>query len=275
MQANASYQVIIPAAGSSRRLARLTKNKPKALLEVCGRSIIGHSLEILNQRGLGRVTFIVGHMKELFMRTLGDRHGNLKLEYVVSEDYATTEHGWSLYLSKESWLHERRPVVFMDADNLYDPALLDRVLSTRFENVVLIDDSFVTGDREEELVLGKDAVISGLQRGLARDFPDYVGGFVGINRFSASCMESLYDYMDTFFEARGRQQKYERVFDSFIKDTGTTFNYLSTEGLAWININREDEYELAQGIAATMASPSPQPSPWKGEGEERSSQRRG
>lgn len=261
MQANASYQVIIPAAGSSRRLARLTENQPKALLEIRGRSIIEHSLDILDQRGFRRVTFVVGYMRELFMRTLGDRHGGLLIEYEVSPDYATTEHGWSLYLSKQSWLRECSPVVFMDADNLYDPAMLDRVLGAPFENVVLVDDNFETGAREEELVLGKDGVISGLQRGLARDFVDYAGGFVGINRFSASCMQSLYAYMDSFFEARGRQQKYERVFDNFIKDTGATLNYLGTGGLAWININHEEEYELAQSIAATMAAGNPHPNP--------------
>lgn len=248
MAENASHHVIMPAAGSSRRMSHMTEDRPKALLELEGKTIIEHSLDILDSRGFRRVTFVVGYMRDLFMQTLGSRHKGISIEYVVSHDYATTEHGWSLYLTKNSWQAARSPVVFMDADNIYDPLMLDKVMATARENVVLVDSLFKTGAREEELVLGRDGMITGLKRGLAQDHEDYVGGFVGINKFSSSFMGALYAYMDDFFEKNGPKFKYERVFDSMISATGAKLFYIDTGGLAWVNINHKEDYELAKKI---------------------------
>ena len=248
MTDNAGYQIIMPAAGSSRRMSHMTEDRPKALLELEGKTIIEHSLEILDSRGFRRVTFVVGYMRELFMHTLGARFKNISVEYIVSQDYATTEHGWSLYLTKNSWKTTKSPVVFMDADNIYDPLMLDKVMTTSLENVVLVDSLFKTGAREEELVLGRDGIITGLKRGLAQDHEDYVGAFVGINKFSSAFMGTLYTYMDNFFEKNGPKFKYERVFDSMINTTGTKLNYVDIGGLAWVNINHEEDYNLAREI---------------------------
>lgn len=249
------YQVIVPAAGSSRRIAHMTTDQPKSLLEIEGRSIIEHSLETLNARGFRRVTFIVGYKRDVFMDSLGDRYKDLALEYVVSEEYATTEHGWSLYLTRESWMRENSPVVFMDADNIYDPAMLDLVMASKLDNVMLVDDRYCADDREEELVLGRRGAITGLVRGLSGDYSDYVGGFVGINRFSADFMGALYAFMESFFRENGPKYKYERVFDRFNQqDNGFTLNYLCTSGLEWVNVNHEEDYRYACQLVNTFAA---------------------
>lgn len=250
----AAYHVIIPAAGCSRRMAHLTADRPKSLLEIDGRSIIAHSLETLNAFGFTRVTFVVGYQRDLFVATLGERFRGIAIDYVVNEDYETTEHGWSLCVTGERWREERRPVVFMDADNLYDPDMLTAMLGSSHPDLMLVDDTFATGDREEELVTGRVGVIERLVRGRDDEVEGYAGAFVGINRFSAEFMDALYRYMDGFFAARGRMFKYERVFDAFIRDTGAEVHYLPTRGLPWINVNHEDEYQAARDIAARMAA---------------------
>ncbi len=244
--------VIMPAAGSSRRIAHLTRDKPKALLKIGTQSIIAHSLDILASRGFSRVTFVVGYKKALFMNTLGPRYGRLRLDYVVADDYETTEHGWSLYLTRDMWCRDRPPVMLMDADNLYDPRLLDRVLESPRENVILVDERFSPAAREEELVLGRDGRVNGLARGLAASYDDYAGGFVGINRFSSDFMNALYPFMENLLAERGRLQKYERVLDAFLRQTGAAVHYVTTDGLEWININHEEDYALANALAGRM-----------------------
>ena len=237
--------MIIPAAGMSRRLAGLAAERPKSLIEVGGNSIIGPSLEALDKRGFRHVTFVVGYMHELFRKTLGDSYGGLELEYVVCEDYSTTEHGWSLYLARESWERARCPVVFMDADNLYHPRLLDKILVSAHENVVMVDDRFEHQGREEELVLGENGRVTGLKRGFARDEPSCVGGFVGINRFSPEFMSTLFHYMEGFFAAHGKLHKYERVFDRLLHEADVALGYTTSDGLGWVNVNHAQDYARA------------------------------
>ena len=252
MTSKPDYHVLIPAAGCSRRLAHLTTDRPKSLLEIEGKCIIEHSLDVLSACGFRRVTFVVGYKRELLMSTLGAQRGNLSIEYVVSHDYDTTEHGWSLYLTAEAWRRAPGPVIFMDADNLYHPDLLDLTFNAPHENVCMVDENFRAGEREEELVLGENGQISGLQRGIGANFPDLVGGFVGINRFSAEFMHSLYHFMDDFFASHDRQHKYERVFDAFINETNTPLHYCVTNGLAWVNVNHQHDLDGARAIARSM-----------------------
>ncbi len=250
----AGYQVIIPAAGCSRRMSHLTGERPKSLLEVEGRSIIAHSLETLNAFGFRHATFVVGYRRARLMAALGERYREIAIEYVVNEAYASSEHGWSLFLTRASWERSRRPVLFMDADNLYDPEMLRRLMRCPDPDVMLVDETFVASERDEELVCGRDGRVERLVRGRSDRVERYAGAFVGINRFSPAFMARLYRFMEAFFAPGDRNFKYERVFDAFIAATAARIRYLPIGGLPWININHEDEYRAASAIAARMAA---------------------
>lgn len=257
--APADHQIIILAAGRSLRLSRLTRDRPKSLLTVEDKPILGHSLSILSRRGFGRLTLVVGYQRRQIESTLGYRYENIDITYVENPCFAESEHGWSLYCAEPAWKVHPGPVVFMDADNLYDPEMIDRMMACGHDDVMLVDESLRPDDRDDELVLGEDAVVRGLKRGRAADYPDFVGGFVGINRFSADLMGALFQFMHGFFTEQGKMHKYERVFDAFIGDTGARIHYLQTGGLPWINVNREADYEFAKRIARkirTEAAPS-------------------
>lgn len=57
-------RAIIPAAGIGERLRPLTLHKPKVLIPVAGKPIIGHIYERLMQLGIEEVTVIIGHFGE-------------------------------------------------------------------------------------------------------------------------------------------------------------------------------------------------------------------
>ena len=54
--------VVIIAAGASKRIARLTKHKPKSFLEIEGKRVIDYHLDTLHRRGINDIIF-VNHMK--------------------------------------------------------------------------------------------------------------------------------------------------------------------------------------------------------------------
>jgi choline kinase len=217
-----------------------------------GKPILGHCLSILARRGFKRLTLVVGYLREKFTEAFGNRFEGIEIEYVTNEYYAESEHGYSLYCAHASWAYGRRPVVFMDADNLFDPQMLDGVMRSDLKDVMLVDEGLETPERDDELVLGRDGVVTGLVRGRVSKHPDYVGGFVGINRFSSELMGELFNFTTPFFSGRGRMHKYERVFDAFIKERGWQVGYLEAKGLPWININHEADYDVAKRIARRM-----------------------
>ena len=245
--AAAKLHVIIPAAGMGRRMGP-EQQGPKSLIEIAGQAILLHTLTALESRGVRRLSLIVGFEREHFMQRLGTAFGNLAIEYIVSEDYASTEHGWSFYQAKASWLRDRQPVLFMDADNVIAPALLDDLLRAPGRDLVMVDPRIGTQEQDEELVLGESLRITGFVRGRTQDYPNYVGGFVGMNRFSPAYMERLFAHMDDLFSRRGRQFKYERVFDDLLRQHGIGPDYLDIGERAWINVNCQDNLRIAESI---------------------------
>ena len=138
----------------------------------------------------------------------------------------------------------------MDADNVFVPALLDHLLRAAGDDLVMVDPNLIAHDRDEELVLGKNRRITGFVRGRTQDYTDYVGGFVGMNRFSPAYMQRLFAHMDDLFANRGRQFKYERVFDDLLQRQGIGPDYLDIGEHAWINVNSPDNLRIAEEIVS-------------------------
>lgn len=243
----ADHEVILLAAGCSRRLAHLTREVPKSFLPVAGRRIIERQLDILEALGFRRVTAVVGYLKEVFYREIGDRYGKLELRYVDAPDYETTGHGWSLYLAREGWSGERRPLVLLHADLVYDPRILQRVLADGAPDVISVDDHFQVKTGDEVLVCGRGDRISGLRK-VAEAPADVLGEVIGINRWSPDFAAELFAFMEGFFARHGRNYNWEPVVDAFIPQSGRPLVPLRAGGLAWMNVNHPQDLEDAAEV---------------------------
>ena len=56
--------VIIPAAGEAPSLEKILNGKPKAMLEICGKTLINHQIQTLSNANLADITLIAGYGKE-------------------------------------------------------------------------------------------------------------------------------------------------------------------------------------------------------------------
>ena len=65
-------QAVILAGGLATRLGQLTKDTPKALIEVAGKPFLWHQLQLLKKNGITSVVLLVGHLGE----QIQDRFGN-------------------------------------------------------------------------------------------------------------------------------------------------------------------------------------------------------
>jgi len=247
----AEFDVILLAAGCSRRLAHLTQDLPKSFLPVAGRSILERNLAALQRLGFERITAIVGYRQAVFHEQIGTRWGRLRLRYVESPDFASTGHGWSLFQARELWRRERRPVLLVHADVLYDGRILEKLLDAPGPDVAAVDNHFESKTGDEVLVHGDRARITGIRK-IGGPTEAVLGEVVGLNRWSPAYMEELFEFMDAFFAAQGRDHNWEPVVDAFLAGAARPLRPLLTDGLPWININYEEDLRLAELIAATM-----------------------
>lgn len=77
-------QAVILAAGRGTRMGTLTETLPKPLLEVGGKSLLEHELDILPDV-VNEVIIIVGYLGNLIEERLGSEYGGKRLVYVHQE----------------------------------------------------------------------------------------------------------------------------------------------------------------------------------------------
>ncbi len=107
-------KAIIPVAGVGSRLRPHTFTRPKVLLNVAGKPILGHILDHLIASGIDHVTLVVGAMGDLIERYVRDNY-SIPSEFVVQHEAKGLAHAVHLGLSE----HDREVLVIL-GDTIFE-----------------------------------------------------------------------------------------------------------------------------------------------------------
>ncbi len=113
---------LLLAAGTGSRLFPLTQNAPKCLTLVNGKSILERLINNLKSQGFKRLVIVTGYLKESIMDYLGEKSGDISIEYVYSPLYKTTNNIYSLWMTRNI-INE--PFVLFESDLVLNSTLLD------------------------------------------------------------------------------------------------------------------------------------------------------
>jgi phosphoenolpyruvate phosphomutase len=124
-------RAVILAAGFEPQLLPLTADRPKAMLEVKGRSILDRQIEALRRCGVRDIVVVRGYRKE--------RVDVAGVRFVDNDRYAATGELHSLFGAEPEL---DRPFVLLYGDILFDPAILVKLLQTQADVAVVVDRAF-------------------------------------------------------------------------------------------------------------------------------------
>jgi D-glycero-D-manno-heptose 1,7-bisphosphate phosphatase len=65
-------KAVIMAGGFGKRIAKFYTDRPKPMIEVCGKPVLEHQIENLKEYGITDIIIVVHHMKEKIIRYFGD-----------------------------------------------------------------------------------------------------------------------------------------------------------------------------------------------------------
>ncbi len=132
-----AMKVAMLAAGVGLRLDPTGQAPPKALLRIGGRSLLERHLEILAHFGLDDITLVVGHQAGAIAEALSAIGAGGRVQTVFNPDYRSSSL-LSLRMLRGVFT-AGEPVLYMDADVLYDRRLLARLLAAEEPDCLLID----------------------------------------------------------------------------------------------------------------------------------------
>ena len=85
--------VVILSAGSATRLGELTKNLPKGLLDINGKTLVERQIEVFDSNNIEKIILIVGPNRDKFRLE--------NVDYVYDESHNQHEQLGSLFAAKK------------------------------------------------------------------------------------------------------------------------------------------------------------------------------
>src|SRR3989304_8950295 len=103
-------QVIIPVAGLGTRLRPHTHTKPKPLVNVAGKPVLGHILDKLLPVNPSEIIFITGYLGDQIEKYVSS-HYDFTARYIEQTERLGQAH--AIYLARE-FVHEPVLILFVD-----------------------------------------------------------------------------------------------------------------------------------------------------------------
>jgi len=121
-------RAIILAAGYGLRLNQHTKDIPKALLDLNGKSILERQISLLREYGVNEIFVVTGYKREKYV--LKD------IEYIFNPRYSETEQLASMMVARAN-IEDDVLVIF--GDILFDSQILQQILASNDDIAMAID----------------------------------------------------------------------------------------------------------------------------------------
>ena len=255
-------KVIIPAAGKDALSEKY--QRPRALIEINGKTILERQMEVLKKVGLNNIVVIKGYRGELFKRE--------NIKYYTDKNYEKKYIVNSLFCAEEMI---NSPFILIYSDILFNENIIRNLLKVGEKNknadvILVVDNSFqfnkdklkdrrldlvITKNKEEDLVrkvvddIEEEASVIGTK--INKDTADYE--FIGMAYFSEKGVqvlkdiyhESLEKYPNKFHEAENIYKANLTDLLQEIIDRGYKVKVFKTYK-GWMEIEEENDVRLAE-----------------------------
>ncbi len=221
---------LLLAAGTGSRLLPLTKKSPKCLTLVNEKSILERLVNNLKKQGFTRLVIVTGYEKECIMDFLGNKSGNLTIEYINSPLYRSTNNIYSLWMARNI-INE--PFVLFESDLVLDTSLLDKMV---------FPDRIATAKMQPWLngttvSLNKQNQVTQFHKGTTDIYSDIRYKTVNIYSFSLTSWQMIVKRLNQYVLGGNVSCYYETVFSEMIDDKSLSFESVLFDHKPWCEID--------------------------------------
>jgi choline kinase len=220
----------------------LTNDRPKALVPVGGRTILGRAVDALVGAGVSRLVLATGYREEALRAALAD--APLEIVYRPNPDYDRTQNSVSLALCRDAL--EGEAFFRLDGDVVFDPEILSRLDR---------DGAFISAAVDRGRMLDAEAMKVRLDEsgrrilafGKGIPLTESGGESIGIERIAAEAGRPLFDALDRARAAGETGLYYEDVYSRLIA-AGAHSSAVDVTGVRWCEIDSVDDLAEADRL---------------------------
>jgi len=246
-----NIKAIIIAAGMSSRLAELTDDKPKCMLEIKGKTILQRQIETFNQCGIDEIIVIRGYKKEVINYT--------GVKYIYNQNYRRNNILESLMYAESDMYGE---FVVSYSDILFKASVVRRLLESEADISIVTDIAWKSHYKErfqhpieeaEKVTVSNNRVV---EIGKVTNPNQAYGEFIGLAKFTntgAEILQTNYrrvvaEFGKTQFHAAPSvEQAYLTDMFQELIDKGYTIANVDIKG-QWMELDTVEDINTARKV---------------------------
>jgi len=204
-------KAIFVAAGEGSRMEKLTKDTPKPLIKVNGKSILERQISLLQKFGINEIIIITG--------PFSDKYNFENVEYITDENFKDHDQLGSLATAIKKIQND---VLIIFADILFDESILKIILENTSDIVIAVDmnwDKYQNRDNNPIEEADKVTISDGKIKRIFKhkkevDKKSDIGEFIGLMRLNQNGSENI---KKIFSEIKQRENEKFHDAESFKK----------------------------------------------------------
>ena len=202
-------------------------------------SILERLITNLNQHGFERLVVVTGHLENRIRKFLGNRAGNLTIEYVYSPSYKTTNNIYSLWMAREI-INE--PFLLIESDLVFDPSLLTDMLYPNRIAVARMQ-SCLNGST---VTINQFNKVKSFHSGAANHLSQTRYKTVNIYSFSLSSWYGVIEKLNQYILAGRVNNYYEVIFAQMVAEKRLSFQAVFFDNKPWYEIDTIEDLASAE-----------------------------
>lgn len=232
---------VILVAGIGTRLRPLTLDRPKALVDVGGETILARALRLLGGAGIQHFVLATGYREDAIAREL-ERLG-LDATLCPNPEYESTQNSVSLLRCRPALAG--RAFLKLDGDVVFRAEVLERLSAVRGELVVAVDSHRALDAEAMKITVAGERITSfGKRITLAEAHAETIG----IERLSAVAGERLFEVMERAVAGGRRDAYYEDFYAELVAGQQLQATPVEVGDLPWSEVDNFEDLERARAV---------------------------
>jgi choline kinase len=191
------------------RLAPLTNDRPKVLVEVAGRSFLLRQLDALAAAGVRDVVVVGGYRIDALRAALSGRGVTI----VMNEHFSDWNNFYSVSCAREALAGD--DFLQLDGDTILDDKLLPRLAAAPGDVCLAVDRRDELDDETMKVRLDADGRIAAISKQLPPR--ECAGEYIGVTKVSAAASEAYFAELALFPGLGLTNEYYEGAFDRLMQ----------------------------------------------------------
>ena len=231
-------KAVILAAGRGTRMPEITRDMPKCLIGVSGKTILERQIELLLKNSIEEIYVVIGYKA----KKIREKIGKIKnVELIVNEEYTTTDNIYSLYLACDGL--KAAEFILLNGDAVFDEEIIKKLVKEKEKDVAPVDTKHY--DLEELKIREEHGVVVEI---LPKTAPQEIsdGSTIGVFKFSSYGSKILFDETEKCITEGFKNKWFEYALNNALKKI--KMNMIDIYGLKWIEVDTPKDIKKAREL---------------------------